>query len=97
MLSLKFHPQVTEDLQTSYQWYQKQAIGLGDDFIQELESAYTVISDMPQIWPLFQKGFQRYILSKFPYSIIYQVDNQSIFIVAVMHNSRKPGFWHQRL
>lgn len=88
---MKFHPQVSEDIQASYQWYQKQALGLGDDFIRELESAYAVISDMPQTWPFFQKDFKRYILSKFPYSVIYQADNKSIFYCCCYAQQQKAG------
>ena len=74
-----------------------QATGLGDDFIAELEVAYDAIVELPETWPKFQKGFRRYLLARFPFSIIYKDTNENIFIVAVMHNSRKPGYWLSRI
>jgi len=93
---LKFHPQVASEIKASYIWYQKQADGLGDDFLDELESAYQAIIAFPQTWPQFQKGFRRFLLAKFPYSVIYKEYNKSIYIVAVMHQSRKPDYWSNR-
>ena len=40
MHELIFHPDVGNEIKTAYTWYQKQAAGLGEDFLAELESAY---------------------------------------------------------
>jgi len=96
MSDVIFHPDVVTEVKASYEWYQDQAAGLGEDFLSELESAYQTIIEFPDTWPKFQKGFRRFLLSKFPFSVIYRRNNNSIFIVAVMHNSRKPGYWKSR-
>ena len=96
MLTLKFHPQVASEIKSSYIWYQELAQGLGEDLLDELESAYQAIIELPDTWPLFQKGFRRYLLSRFPFSVIYRENNNSIYVVAVMHNSRKPYYWLNR-
>ncbi len=93
MPEIRFHPEIASEVKSSFLWYQKQANGLGDDFLDELELAYQAINELPQIWPLFQRGFRRFLLSKFPFSVIYQQHGNIIFVVAVMHNSRKPGYW----
>jgi plasmid stabilization system protein ParE len=91
-LRFKFHPEISSETKASYTWYQEQADGLGDDFLDELEAAYQVISQLPGTWPLFQKGFRRYLLARFPFSVIYREHDSFIDIVAIMHNSRKPGY-----
>ncbi len=96
MEGLIFHPDVKEDIKSSYQWYQEQAEGLGEDFISELEASYQAIVEFSDTWPAFQKGFKRYLLSRFPYSVIYRKSGTQLFVVAVMHNRRKPGYWHVR-
>lgn len=97
MRDLIFHPDVKEDINISYQWYQKQAEGLGEDFLSELEASYQAISEFPNSWPNFQNGFKRYLLSRFPFSVIYRENDGKLYIVAVMHNRRKPGYWHVRV
>ena len=96
MPRLVFHPDIVTEIRSSYSWYQEQATGLGDDFLVELEASYQAVIELPDTWPKFQKGFRRFLLSKFPFSVIYRVDKDIIFVVAVMHNSRKPGYWRKR-
>jgi hypothetical protein len=37
---LIFHPDIQNEIRESYQWYESRALGLGEDFIAELESAF---------------------------------------------------------
>ena len=97
MLKLNFHPDVSLEIKSSYQWYQKQAHGLGDDFLLELENSFDTILNFPDTWPLFNKSYRRFLLSKFPFSVLYRVVDNYIYIVAVMHNSRKPYYWNDRV
>lgn len=97
MLQLVFHPSVKDDVKAPYIWYQQQMKGLGGDFILELEASYQAIQELPDAWPMFENSFRRYVLSRFPYSIIYRSSQSKIFIVAVMHNRRQPGYWHTRI
>jgi len=94
--TLRFHPEVSSEIKASYRWYQEQAEGLGEDFLNELELAYSAIIEFPQSWSPFHKGFRRFLLSRFPFSVIYREKDKLIYVVAVMHNSRKPGYWSNR-
>lgn len=96
MLDIEFHPDVAHEIKSSFQWYQNQADGLGQDYLSELESSFQTIRELPKTWPKFEMGLRRFLLSKFPFSVIYQSNVNTIFIVAVMHNSRKPGYWSNR-
>lgn len=96
MLNLIFHPDIEHEVKASYEWYQNQAVGLGEDYLNELETAYQAIVELPDTWPKFQNNLRRFLLRKFPFSVIYQINKETIFIVAVMHNSRKPGYWRER-
>jgi len=97
MPKLIFHPDVATEIKSSYEWYQYQTEGLGNDFISELESTYEAIVELPNTWPKFGKNCRRFLLNRFPFSVIYRQNNDSIFVVAVMHNSRKPGYWKRRI
>ena len=72
MLNIIFHPDVKHEVKASYEWCQNQAAGLGEDFLTELETAYQAMIELPNTWPMFQKGFRRFVLSKFPFSVIYR-------------------------
>ena len=55
------------------------------------------IVQTPQRWPKYLYGTRRFVLHRFPFSIIYLDDSDILSIVAVAHNKRNPGFWKQRL
>jgi plasmid stabilization system protein ParE len=96
MPRLIFHPDVSYKFRESYLWYQEKAEGLGVNFLDELETAYQAILELPNAWPNHTRGFKRYLLTGFPVSVIYKYANNVVYIVAVMHNSRKPGYWLKR-
>lgn len=96
MLNLTFHPDVSQEIKSSYDWYQLQAKGLGDDFIKELESAFKTILALPRTWPKFGANHHRFLLSRFPFSVIYQVHSDNLYVIAIMHNSKNPGYWLKR-
>lgn len=97
MPKITFHPDVVKEVKSSYLWYEKQANGLGEDYLAELEISYQAIVELPNTWPKLKKGFRRFLLSKFPFSIIYHFNKNTVFVVAIMHNSRKPGYWVERI
>ncbi len=97
MHKLIIHPDVGHEIQASYVWYEKQSQGLGDDFISELEKAYQAIVELPSTWPKFHHHSRRFLLSKFPFSVIYRFDEEVVYVVAVMHNHRRPGYWRKRI
>lgn len=97
MKPLFFHPDVALDVKGSYDWYEKELNELGNGFISELENAYAAIIYSPETWASFKYGFRRYILSRFPFSVIYKEEKEKIYVIAVMHNSRKPNYWIERI
>ncbi len=96
-MELKFHPDIRLELSSSYDWYESKAAGLGDDLLEALGAAFNSIREMPLSWPVLGKGFRRFLLHRFPFGVIYKVMEDSVFIVAVMHTSRKPDYWEDRL
>lgn len=96
MAELKYHPDVFDELNDAYNWYEDKVSGLGEDFIEELENAFSLIKTMPKTWPILSNNFRRFLLKRFPYGIIYEIRENDIFILAIMHLSRKPGYWKSR-
>jgi len=49
------------------------------------------------MWRKISGHFRRCLIDRFPYGIIYVVDEREIFIAAVMHLKRKPEYWKKQL
>ena len=97
MKPLSFHPEIAIDIKGSYNWYEKQLEGLGKEFLYELENGFEAIQNFPNAWANYQYDFKRYILNKFPFSIIYKISNEGICMIVVMHNSINPSYAADRI
>lgn len=69
---------------------------LGLAFVAEFERTANLILDKPLLGVVFRDTRRRFILRRFPYSIIYQVTAEELRILAVAHHRRRPGYWAQR-
>ena len=86
-----------KELDDAYDYYEAQATGLGSQFIDEMLGTMKSIRKHPEAWPVFSRRSRRCLVSRFPYSIIYQVLEDKILIVAIAHMHRKPEYWKDRL
>jgi plasmid stabilization system protein ParE len=74
------------------QFYQDEKEGLGLDFLDELEAAKQQLSKHPYHYSYISsdKIFRRLTLYRFPFQIIYEISGDTIVILSVHHDKRKP-------
>lgn len=68
----------------------------GHEFAEELKNTLSRIETYPNAWPLLSQRARRCIMNKFPYSLIYQVRQDYILVLAIMHMKRDPKSWQAR-
>jgi len=75
------------------------SVGLNEHqaFINAVEETIFRIVDSPTRWAFVEEDIRRCLTRKFPYGILYTVEEDYILIVAVMHCSREPGYWKKRV
>lgn len=89
---VKVQLEATLDLQKAFDWYEIQQHGLGYEFIEEVENGFKKICSHPEYYKAVNERFRRIKISRFPYLIIYEVENIIVIINSVRHGSRKPKF-----
>jgi plasmid stabilization system protein ParE len=97
MKTVKLHPVAIDEAQEAFEWYSRKSVALGRSFQREFNRSVRSIRRAPQAWPPFERGTRRYLLWRFPYSVIYREFEAVIEVVAVMHAKREPGYWTERL
>ena len=97
MKRVRFHPEATAELSAAARYYEREAAGLGADFLDLVESGYSRVQQFPELGRPFGTRLRRLALPRFPYSLIYRVADESIFIVPVANQYRRPGYWRERL
>ena len=97
MRNIVFHPDVFQEVSNAFDWYEVKSSGLGEQFLTELENSYGLIGITPLYWAKFSGKYRRYLVNRFPFGVIYRIEKSEIYVVAVMHLSRKPGYWRKRV
>lgn len=97
MIGVAFHPSAAAELESSALYYERQQVGLGKRFTTAFELALAGVVDAPMTWPVLESGVRRKLLRVFPFALLYSVDVDQIFILAVMHCQQQPGYWRTRL
>ena len=97
MTSVEFHPEAETELLEVARYYEKQASGLGEEFLAKLERVLTVLKAHPEIGAPAQSGTRRAFTRRFPYAVVYLPESSRIIVVAVAHSHRRPDYWRRRL
>lgn len=79
--------------------YSQQRFGLGEEFVQAVETAIGTISRDPARFQAVGEGIHIFRMSRFPYHIfyLYSAIDDSVTIYAIAHHSRRPDYWRERL
>ncbi len=96
-MKFRFLKPAETEMMEAAAYYEMQVERLGINFLDIIEAAVVEIAENPSIWPKIEKGIQRRLVRRFPYSILYTVHENEVIIVAVMHQKQKPRYWMDRL
>ena len=97
-MNYHFHPEALNEYAEATQYYAEISHSLAMNFISQVEKGINEILLHPQAWQLIEEDVRRYLLKRFPFGIYYTIEaSGSIMIQAVMHLSRKPGYWKTRI
>lgn len=83
-------------------WYERECPGLGREFEQAVNAGldlleYDVVPLTIMPGKSGSKGVKRLSLKRFPYDIVVRESSDEILVVAIAHQSRRPGYWRERL
>ena len=86
-----------QDYEASLLWYAERSRRAAKEFEIEFARALDVISKSPEDYPLADDRHRFYLLKRYPFQVIYRrISDDQLLIVAVVHASRRPGYWSSR-
>lgn len=95
MTKVEFHPEAETELENASNWYRERSDLAARAFINEVVHALKRIAESPESWPQTRANERRFLFRRFPYSIIYRVREDEVFITAIAHQGRRPGYWER--
>jgi len=91
-----FHAEADQELAEATDWYMARSEVAAQAFALEIDHAIRSISQAPLRWPQARRGERRFVLDRFPYTVLYRLKADHVFITAAAHQSRRPGYWRHR-
>jgi ParE toxin of type II toxin-antitoxin system, parDE len=92
-----FHPEAYNEMFESARFFEEKDTGLGFDLIDAIEESIARIVKFPQSGTIERRNIRKCLVRGFPFTILYESHRDHIFIAAVMHQHRRPGYWAKRL
>jgi plasmid stabilization system protein ParE len=86
-------PIAEREIEHAAGWYEAREPGLGSAFIDEVLRALDAVHEAPESFPPLRLPYRRKLLDRFPFAVIYKVTRHLIYVRAVAHGKRRPGYW----
>jgi len=77
-------------------WYGEQQGGLQTRFLAKWKDAENRMVASPQIYRCFEGELRKCRFDVFPYALVFRIRGDELQVLAVMHMSRRPGYWKER-
>lgn len=100
---MSFHvvvrPEADADVLEAEAWYEGQRPGLGREFLQAVRTAMARLADGALSYRIRQRRMKfRWVYPRrFPYRIVFSVNDDTVIIHAVLHAARSGRQWQRRL
>jgi len=96
-VDVEFHPAAGREVEGVVIWYlDSGATVAASQFLDELTVAISKITAHPERYPKYLYGTRRYVLNRFPHSVVYRVLADHVLVIAVAAARRRPGYWRRR-
>lgn len=97
MKEILHDPETQCDIFGAVRFYDERQRGLGARFVRVVEQTVLRIASDPLRFAYYEKPLRSGRVPGFPYRVVFADEPEFVFIVAVSHLARKPGWWRYRL
>ncbi len=101
-LSVGYHELARADLYSAWAWYEEQLSGLGERFSEVVDTVVLRAAKWPQTGSPAMRNEDDEVVERklatpgFPYAIRYRVIDDTLLVMAVVHQHRRPVFGTDR-
>ncbi|TAN43273.1 MAG: type II toxin-antitoxin system RelE/ParE family toxin [Nitrospirae bacterium] len=95
--TLRFIPEIEEDVINGYVWYEAKSRGLGEEFLRMFYACANELLWNPLLYPIVCQDFRRRLLRRFPYAIYFTIQDDQIIVFGFFHCARNPQAVNEEL
>ena len=86
-----------KDIAEAQDWYRREGPALAASLREELDRQLACVLRRPTQFPFARADVRRAKLRRFPYSLLFHVMPDGIYVIACFHSSRDPDMWQRRV
>jgi len=90
MYEITYRIKALREFEESIEWYEKKSIAVAENFIEKVRTRIAQIKNNPYQYARKYKQFHEVTVEKYPFNIVYLVENERIIILSVFHHKRNP-------
>jgi hypothetical protein len=94
---VRYHHAAEDELLAEIGYLELRVSGLGRRFHNEVRKAENDLAKYPELAPEVAPGIRKYPLRKFPFSLLYSLEQDGVLNPAVAHHRRHPLYWTGRV
>lgn len=96
-LPVVLRDEATSEFDAAFDWYDAKQVGLGSEFVAEVEKVFDRIAANPLIHRIVFADVRKGVVRRFPYCVYYRAHPDRVEVIAVFHTSRDPSIWQGRI
>ncbi|MEX0676305.1 MAG: type II toxin-antitoxin system RelE/ParE family toxin [Pirellulales bacterium] len=93
---LRYHPLFDCDVREAAAWYDRRSSGLGEIFTNQVESRIADVIGDPNRFARTPTGCRYVRIPRFPYIVLFEVADDEVIFLGVMHTARSVEKWRER-
>lgn len=96
-MRISFNAEALSEVEEATRWYRENGGAVpARAFTQELRRVVELAAGQPGIGAPGLRGTTKLYLKRFPYTLIFRIQDSSIRVIAIAHQSRRPAYWAGR-
>jgi hypothetical protein len=96
LIQVQFHSEAQAELGEAVEFYESRVAGLGMALAAEVQRTLGFIESSPAGGAPLGEKLRKLVVRRFPYSVIYRREGRFIYVLAIAHDRRRPGYWKVR-
>ena len=96
ILPVVFRPQAEVEVLAARQWYEARRLGLGSEFRAAVDEAVGRVSRQPESFSRVHGEMRRALLQRFPFGLYFEIIDNRVVVLGVVHGHRDPKRWKSR-
>ena len=93
-MHVSFNAEALAEAEEATHWYRDNGgSSPSRAFTQELRRVVRLAAEQPGVGNAGLHGTVRLYFKRFPYTLVFRIQGESVRVIAIAHQSRRPGYW----